>query len=312
MLHFGQEHGGLQRVQAAVGTDFLVVVLLGAAVGAQQPQPRGEFAVVGDRHAAVAPAAEVLAGEKGKCARPAQLTCHAPLPTNLPPGADRLGGVLYDPQVVPFGHRLQSLHGRHLAEQVDRNDCTGSGCDRGFDGVGVDVEGIRIDIDEHRLASGVGDGAGGGKERERGGDDFVAGRQLECLERKQQRVGAAGTCYAVLGRRERGDCLFQLADLFAHDEPLALDHFENGRHGLLFDRLKLSLQVQQRYRHISSKCKWDKNLSRPAGEVNRPGAALSLRGSRNRSGHTGPGRPQGSVVHRSDTSNPRDVPALPP
>ncbi len=64
---------------------------------------------------------------------------------------------------------------------------------------GRDVEGGRVDVDEDRGASCVVDGARGGEEGEGGGDHFVAGLELQGLERQQQCIGAAGAGDAVLG-----------------------------------------------------------------------------------------------------------------
>jgi hypothetical protein len=52
------------------------------------------------------------------------------------------------------------------------------------------IETVPLDIAEHRPCAGARDGAGGGEERERGGDHLIAGTHPEGHQSQQQRIGA--------------------------------------------------------------------------------------------------------------------------
>ena len=75
---------------------------------------------------------------------------------------------------------------------------------------GRDVEGGGVDIHEDRRAAGVMDGARRGEEGEGGGDDLVAGLEIQGHERQQQRVGTAGAGDPVLGVGQPRDCGLEL------------------------------------------------------------------------------------------------------
>ena len=66
MRKLGGEHCGLQRVEAAVVADFVVVVGLDAAVRPQLAHGHRQLVALRDHHAAVAVSAEVLGREEGE------------------------------------------------------------------------------------------------------------------------------------------------------------------------------------------------------------------------------------------------------
>ena len=66
MRQLGEQHRGLQRVEAAVGADFIVEILPGSAVQPEPPEPLGQRIVLATIMPAVAPGAQVLAGEEGE------------------------------------------------------------------------------------------------------------------------------------------------------------------------------------------------------------------------------------------------------
>ena len=118
--------------------------------------------------------------------------------------ADRLRRVLDD------GHARLARSG--ASSQARPNRCTGKMArvlrvTRASAACGVEVEGARIDVGEHRARAQPRDGAGGGEERQRRGHHLVAGADAERHERDQQRVGAArhrdGVAHARSRRRAR-------------------------------------------------------------------------------------------------------------
>ena len=72
MRQLHAQHGGLQRVEPAVDADEVMVVPRLLPVVAQHPQLRGQLAVVGRDHAAVAEAAEILGRIEAQAAERAE------------------------------------------------------------------------------------------------------------------------------------------------------------------------------------------------------------------------------------------------
>jgi hypothetical protein len=66
------------------------------------------------------------------------------------------------------------IHVRRSAEQVDRHQSAGARRDRVLDALGIDVEGVEIDVREHFPRPHDPDGLGRREEREGRGDDFIA------------------------------------------------------------------------------------------------------------------------------------------
>ena len=126
MRQLGQQHRGLERVEAAVVADLVVMILPGAAMQPEPAQPLGQLVVLRDHHPAVAEPAEVLAGEEREGADGAELARAAPLAVHLPARADRLGGVLDqgEPMAPRPGAAIASM-ARHLPEQVRPRRCPG-------------------------------------------------------------------------------------------------------------------------------------------------------------------------------------------
>ena len=183
----------------------------------------GERIIGCDHHPAVTPRAEVLAWKEGIASRPPELARRTPLSVDGAARSDRLGRVFDDLDPSPSGDRQQTLHDDHLTVQVNRHNGARAGGDRGLHRRGIDVERARVDVDEDGCATGVVDRPGRGEEGKRRRDDFVAGRQVERLERQEQCVGPARARNAVLGMSELGDGALELLHRWTHHEVLGLD-----------------------------------------------------------------------------------------
>jgi hypothetical protein len=114
------QHGGLERVEAGVHADLVVLVAAGSSRARAAGQPVGERVVVGGDQAAVAGGAEVL----GRVEAPAAAT--RPRPTGAAPagvaGADRLGGVLDQRHAALAGEGEQRVEIGGAAVEVHRQD----------------------------------------------------------------------------------------------------------------------------------------------------------------------------------------------
>ena len=91
------------------------------------------------------------------------------------PRSDRLGGIFDHGNPAGTRDGEHFLHGRHLPVEV-HHDRPGARRDGGFDRLGRDVEGARLDIDEYRRTAGIVDRAGRGEKGEGRGDDFISRR----------------------------------------------------------------------------------------------------------------------------------------
>ena len=112
--------------------------------------------------------------------------------------------------------------------------------------VGIDVEGVRQDVDEHRRRAEPRDAAGGGEERIGGGDDFVAAADAERHQDREQRVGAGRHRMACRRLERAAELGLELLDLGPEDEPLAVADALDGGEQLAAERPVLRLEIEQR------------------------------------------------------------------
>src|SRR5690606_5163544 len=150
--------------------DAGVVVAGRLAMHADLAAGLGDGVVVGEDRAAVAIAAQRLAGKEAGAADGRQVAALAALVG----GAKALGRVFNDGNTVAFGDGVDFVHVAALPVQRHRHDGLGARGDAGFDLGDVDIAGVGLHVDEHRLGAQQHDDFGGGPEGERGGDDLVA------------------------------------------------------------------------------------------------------------------------------------------
>ena len=97
------------------------------------------------------------------------------------------------------------------------------------DGGGREIEGGGVDVGEEGAGSAAEDGADGGEEAERRGDNGVAGADPGGGHGQPQRVGAAGASYGMGYGAGFGGGVFEAKDLRAEDELLReADGFDGG------------------------------------------------------------------------------------
>ena len=65
----------------------------------------------------------------------------------------RLSTILYDPKIVPSGHRHDRIHIGRLPVKMDRDNANGGGCYLSLDIVGVDRECLLICVAEYDPAA---------------------------------------------------------------------------------------------------------------------------------------------------------------
>jgi len=142
----------------------------------------------------------------------------------VPGGSEGLGGVFDEYEVVVLLEGGERVPVGALAVEMDGEDgfdisCFGS-AQEFSDSLGRKIEGGGVDISEKWCGAATEDGADGGEEAERSGDDGVAGADVGGGEGEPDGVGAAGTADGV--RCGAGGCGGELeaGDLRAEDEVL--------------------------------------------------------------------------------------------
>ena len=245
-LELGQQDGGLQGVEAAIHAHADVVVAAVLAVAGDLADDLGELVVVGEYGAAVAIAAERLAGEEAGAGDGAEVARHAALVAR----AEALCSVFDDRDAVLGGDGVDGVEVGALAVQAHRDDRLGLGRDGGFEQRRVEIVGARVDVYIHRLGAEHGDGFGGGDVGEARGDDLVAVGYAHRHLGDLQGVGAVGAGDAVLGADEGGELFFQLGHFGAEDVLAVGQHALDAGVDLVFDAGLLGFEVAE-FDHFS-------------------------------------------------------------
>ena len=152
-----QQHGGLQRIEAAVVTEYVVLILDALSVISQQAELIRQFGVVGDDGASIAKGTQVLAGVETKTSCIAQRPC----PPIVILRTVCLGRILDDFQAVSVRDASESSHAGTLSVKVHGNDRLSPWSDRLLDQIGVDRVVQRVDVDEDSIRAGIGNGERG-------------------------------------------------------------------------------------------------------------------------------------------------------
>src|SRR5690625_1965925 len=181
----------------------------------QQEDGIGQSITAGGNQPAVAAGAKILAGKKAESAGQA----HAAGLSTVNGGAETLGAVLDQNQVMIVGNALQGVHVGRLAKQVNRQNGARAFGDRCPNPVGVDIEAACIHIDKHRRGAHIGDGLGGGNKGKRRGNDLIARADAGSAQGQMQRIGSRRTAYGVAYAQPFGQLLFKRADVGPQNEP---------------------------------------------------------------------------------------------
>jgi hypothetical protein len=107
----------------------------------------GKAALVRGDHTPITKPAEILGREKAETARVPQDSGSLPMLSR----ADRLAGVFDHAYASLSPDLVQHSHVGTLAEEVDRDNGFGSRGQRSFNLLRVDIERVRLNVDEDRL-----------------------------------------------------------------------------------------------------------------------------------------------------------------
>ena len=148
------------------------------------------------------------------------------VPQNL--AANRAGCVLDQYQAVVPRQRHQTLQIARHADLMHRENRPGLRPDHRRDAIDVDVERLRVDVDEDRHGAAVADRVRGGDERMADRDDFVPGTDAGGEQRQVQRGRAIGHGAGVGGADRLGELTFEGGDFRPLREPPRTDHPRGG------------------------------------------------------------------------------------
>lgn len=245
MLEFDPEEGGLESVQAEIGTHLLVVVFRLHAVDAEDTGFFSEGGVLGGKEACVAQGSEVFGGEEAVAAK----VSDAAGGFAILGGTKSLGGVFDDVKVMLRGKGHDGVHVGHLAEEVDWDDGFGFSPDEGGGVDGIEIEAVFSDIAKDWSGPDAGDAAGGGEEGEGGNNDFIAGADAQGHEREEDGIGAGGDPQVVQDTREGGAFLLKGSNVRAHDKLAAFENTLESGFQFRGERVVLGVDLEKRDGH---------------------------------------------------------------
>ena len=254
-LQLLDQHRGLDGVEPPGHADAHVVVTVGPLpVIAQGSDRVGERIVVGEHRPAVAVAAERLCGkEAGRRDRRERADLAA-----LRLRAEGLRGVIDHIELVLFGDRPHRLIVGRKSEQVDRHQRLRleAGAlrrrNRAFDAGGIDVEGLLVDLTEHRRRADERHRFGRGRIGERRADHGVAAPDALRHQHQHQRIGAARDPDRVPGAAEFGQRPLELTDFRPIDELAMLGDARDRVVDLLPEAAALRRHVDER-NHVDTR-----------------------------------------------------------
>jgi hypothetical protein len=113
----------------------------------------------------------------------------------------------------------------------------------------VEIEGARVDVDEHRGRTDVGDGLGGGDEGEWRSDHFVARAEPGGAQGQVQGIGPRGNADGVLDTEIISHLALERLPVRTEDEVAGVEHPGNRPVDLVLELLILNLQVNHRDLH---------------------------------------------------------------
>ena len=105
-------------------------------------------------------------------------------------GTNGLRGILNDHETVFLGDRYNGIHIRHLAVEMNGNDCARLAGDLRLDLRCIEVVSHRINVHENRRCTQAADSSDRRKKSIRGSDHLVAGPDVFSHQASQQSVAA--------------------------------------------------------------------------------------------------------------------------
>ncbi len=189
-LELGGAEGAIQFGDSIVVAELFVLEPIGgivAAVIAKFTSERGEFRIVCDDHTAFA-GGDLFIGIEAKNPNVSEGSNFAAVELR----AEGFASVFDDMEIVTASDFQDVGECGRTSESVHDDDGAGSRGDGFFDAGGIEIERVRIDINENGDGTLVAENVGDGDEGERWNDDFIAVGDAEGANAEMER-GRAGT-----------------------------------------------------------------------------------------------------------------------
>ncbi len=129
--------------------------------------------------------------------------------------ADGVGSVLDHEKAMFFTDRGNLIAGHGLSGKMDRDDCFCLRGDTCFNGGGIYIVGLRINIRKDRRAAAVGDAVCRCGEGDRSGDGFVAWSDTRRDAGDMQRSSSVADCHGIFCACHLTEFFFERRDLWA-------------------------------------------------------------------------------------------------
>ncbi len=194
VLEAGQHDLDLRRPPLGVAVPGLLL----QAVEAQGAQLFRQLGVGEGQHPPLA-GGHVLDRMEGEGGQPVEQADVLPLVERPHP----VGRVLEDPERVPARNFKQRIHVAWSAAEVDGENAHRPVGHRGGHGLGIDLQGLGVDLHEHRLPPQRLDHVGGGGPGHRGDDHLVSRLQAEGDQADVEPGGGRGERERPRARRRR-------------------------------------------------------------------------------------------------------------
>ena len=218
-----------------------MVLLLGAPVP-EHADLLGELRLARHDHATFAVRAEVLAGIEAEAAHVAEASCTLALVL----GTMCLRGILDHDQSMASGDCQDRVHLRHEAVQMDRHDRTCPGRDGSLDPGRINVQAVRVDVDEDRACTGVLYCGDRSNEGEWSRDYLVTRADARRENGKVQGTRAGVDADPEFRTRVGGELLLEARDIGPKNVLAILEHVADGGINFVLDAQILRLKVKKR------------------------------------------------------------------
>jgi hypothetical protein len=157
------------------GRTEAAVRILGHSVEAFGTHPIGPFGLSGGGHSAL-PGGDIFGYVEAETGNVANVAYLVPVPRAF----NTMGGIFNDKQATPPGDIEDRAHVTGATAEMHRQQRLGARSDGIFNAVFVDIEGLRVYVDEHRTRTGMKHHVGRGGERHRRRDHLITGTHPEC------------------------------------------------------------------------------------------------------------------------------------
>ena len=146
MIQFDLKYGGLQSVEARIKSNFKMVIFSFCTVIGKSTHARGKIFIAGHHSTTIAKCTEVFAWEEARCTDGTHHPCRTLHMITKPFGAEALGVVFHNVDLMLLCPRNQRIHVCTLAKQMNHHDRFGTRRTRALRRLWVKLKCCGIDV----------------------------------------------------------------------------------------------------------------------------------------------------------------------